>query len=67
MALKIFWTKRALNNYNNILTYLENEFGEKATRAFAIKIQNFLAICSKLLMTLFQKPHKWPSLLKEKE
>jgi plasmid stabilization system protein ParE len=42
MALKIFWTKRALNNFDKILEYLEKELGETTTRAFAIKVHNFV-------------------------
>ncbi len=42
MALKIFWTKRALNNFNEILEYLENEFGENTANFFAIKVHNFV-------------------------
>ncbi len=40
MALKIFWTKRALNSFENILNYIEKEFGEPATKSFAIKVHN---------------------------
>jgi len=42
MALKIFWTKRALSNFDNILKYLESEFGEGPTKAFVIKVHNFI-------------------------
>jgi len=42
MALKIFWTKRALNNFNSILGYIENEFGENSAKNFAIKVHNFI-------------------------
>ncbi|ABG59874.1 type II toxin-antitoxin system RelE/ParE family toxin [Cytophaga hutchinsonii] len=42
MALKIFWTKRALANFDKILEYLEEDFGEIPTKAFAIKVHNFL-------------------------
>lgn len=41
MALKIFWTKRALNNFNEILEYLQTEFGETSAKAFAIRVHNF--------------------------
>lgn len=42
MALKIFWNKRALNSFNNILEYLEKDFGEISTKTFAIKVHNFV-------------------------
>ena len=42
MALKIFWTKRALNSFDKILNYVEEEFGETPTKAFAIKVHNFI-------------------------
>jgi plasmid stabilization system protein ParE len=42
MALEVFWTKRALNDFDKILEYLEQEFGEAATKTFAIKVHNFI-------------------------
>lgn len=42
MALSIFWTKRALNNFDKILEYIEKEYGKKSTRLFAIKVHNFI-------------------------
>lgn len=42
MALKIFWTKRALKNFDKILDYLEIEFGLEYTKIFAIKVHNFV-------------------------
>lgn len=42
MALRIFWTKRALNNFDTILNYIEEEFGESSTKAFALKVHNFI-------------------------
>ncbi|HSY61443.1 MAG TPA: type II toxin-antitoxin system RelE/ParE family toxin [Cytophaga sp.] len=42
MALKVFWTKRALVNFDKILKYLEEDFGEIPTKTFAIKVHNFL-------------------------
>jgi len=44
MALKIFWTKRASKSFDDILAYLEEEFGEAATKAFAIKVHSFVDI-----------------------
>lgn len=37
MALKIFWTKRALNNFNNILDYLQSDLGETPTKTLPLK------------------------------
>jgi plasmid stabilization system protein ParE len=42
MALKIFWTKRALNSFNEILEYLQTEFGESSAKMFAIRVHNFV-------------------------
>lgn len=42
MAIKILWTKRALNNFQAIIQYLEVKFGEHATKAFAAKVHNFV-------------------------
>jgi plasmid stabilization system protein ParE len=42
MALKIFWTKRASTSFNNILQYLNENFGEIPTKTFAIKVYNFV-------------------------
>ncbi|MFN6946342.1 MAG: type II toxin-antitoxin system RelE/ParE family toxin [Cytophagaceae bacterium] len=42
MALKIFWTNRALNSFNKILDYMEGEFGEASTSAFALKVHSFV-------------------------
>lgn len=42
MALKIFWTKRALVNFDKILEYLEEDFGEIPTKTFVIKVHIFL-------------------------
>ena len=42
MALKIFWTKRALVNFDKILEYLEEDFGAIPTQTFVIKVYNFL-------------------------
>lgn len=42
MALKIFWTRRALNNFDIILDYLGGEFGESSSQAFAIRVHSFV-------------------------
>ncbi len=41
MALSIFWTKRALKQFDDILNYLETEFGESSARNFALKVYSF--------------------------
>jgi plasmid stabilization system protein ParE len=42
MALKIFWTKRALSNFDKIIDYLEKDFGDITTRTFVIKVHSFV-------------------------
>ena len=42
MALKVFWTKRSLNNFDKILEYLEEEFGKTTSNLFAIKVHSFV-------------------------
>ena len=42
MALKIFWTKRALSNFDKIIDYLEKDFGDITTRTFAIRVHSFV-------------------------
>jgi len=42
MALKIFWTKRAFKKFTGILAYLEEEYGEGSTTAFAIKVHTLV-------------------------
>ena len=46
MALNIFWTKRAEKSFEQILDYLEKEWGEKVTKAFVKKVYGFLDILS---------------------
>lgn len=47
MALKIYWSKRAEKQLDEILLYLQNEWGENTTKNFAKKIYNFLDLLSK--------------------
>ena len=42
MALKIYWTKKALNNFDNILEFLVEKFGTTTARNFAIRVHNFV-------------------------
>ncbi|KAA5545727.1 type II toxin-antitoxin system RelE/ParE family toxin [Adhaeribacter rhizoryzae] len=42
MANKIVWTKRADKKFLNILKYLNEEWGQKVTKAFIRRTYNFL-------------------------
>ena len=44
MALEIYWTKRADKNFDKIIDYLLNEWGENVSRAFVKKVYDFLDI-----------------------
>jgi len=44
MALNIVWTKRADNKFNNIILYLEKEWGIRVTSAFVKKVYDFFDI-----------------------
>jgi plasmid stabilization system protein ParE len=46
MALEIVWSKKAALKFDDILTYLFNEWGEKVTIAFVRKVYDFLEILS---------------------
>jgi len=46
MALRIVWSKRASQKFDHIVDYLENEWGDKATREFVGKVFDFLDILS---------------------
>lgn len=46
MARKIVWTKRANNNFNNIIDYLEKKWGERVTIDFVKRSFNILALIS---------------------
>lgn len=46
MALIIYWSKKADEKLDQILVYLEDEWGENVTRAFVRKIYDFLDILS---------------------
>lgn len=47
MALEIYWSKRAEKQLDEILIYLQNEWGENVTKNFAKKIYYFLDLLSK--------------------
>lgn len=44
MALKIFWTNKASNNFENILEYLEVEWGNQVTKRFVKDVYDFLEV-----------------------
>ncbi len=44
MALKIFWTNKASNNFENILEYLEVEWGNHVTKRFIKDLYDFLEV-----------------------
>jgi plasmid stabilization system protein ParE len=44
MALKIFWTNKASNNFENILEYLEVEWGNQVTKRFIKDVYDFLEL-----------------------
>ncbi len=46
MALKIYWTKRADKKFNQILNYLQEEWGESVASAFIRKVYDLLNILS---------------------
>ena len=47
MVREIIWTKRANHNFNRIITYLEEEWGEKVTVAFVKKTYLIIDMISK--------------------
>ena len=46
MALKIYWTKRADKKFDDILNYLQKEWGESVAKAFTRRVFDFLDILS---------------------
>ena len=46
MALKIVWTKRARSKFDQIITRLVEEWGEKSAKQFIGKVFDFLEILS---------------------
>ncbi len=44
MALTVYWSKRADRKFDQIIEYLEREWGETVTRAFVRKVYDFLDI-----------------------
>lgn len=50
MARKIIWTKRANKRINQIIEYLEDEFGKNTTKSFVSKTYQLIDLIS-------QNPH----------
>ncbi len=46
MVRKIVWTKRAISKFNNIITYLEEEWGEQVTEIFVRKTYDIIELIS---------------------
>ena len=46
MALEIVWSKRASLKFDQIITYLIEEWGEKSAKQFICKVFTFLEILS---------------------
>src|SRR5688572_28128464 len=44
MALAVFWSKRAEQNFERIIEYLDLEWGNQVTSAFVKKVHDFLDI-----------------------
>ena len=42
MALKIVWSKRAKTKFDQIISYLINEWGENSAKQFIVKVFDFL-------------------------
>jgi plasmid stabilization system protein ParE len=47
MVKKIVWTKRAINKFNHIIAYLEQEWGVKTTQNFVKKTYNVIELLSR--------------------
>jgi plasmid stabilization system protein ParE len=46
MAKKIVWTKRANTNFNNVVTYLEKEWGDLVTKQFVRQTVEIIEVIS---------------------
>ena len=44
MVKTIVWNRRASNNFNSIITYLQNEWGDRVTRNFVIRTYQILEL-----------------------
>jgi plasmid stabilization system protein ParE len=46
MALEIYWSKKADKRFDEILVYLESEYGEPTTNKFVKKVFDFIELLS---------------------
>lgn len=46
MARQIVWTKRALDKFNKVVRYLENEWGQRVTENFVRKTYDVVELIS---------------------
>jgi plasmid stabilization system protein ParE len=46
MVLKIVWSKRAIFKFDQIISYLIDEWGEKSAKQFISRVFDFLEILS---------------------
>jgi len=44
MALKVYWSKRADQKFDAVISYLSEEWGEMTTKAFVKRVYDFLDI-----------------------
>jgi plasmid stabilization system protein ParE len=44
MALRILWSPRALENFHNVISYLEENWTEQVVRTFVIRTEKILQI-----------------------
>jgi len=42
MALEVFWSTRASKKFDKIINYLNNEWGDKASKTFTKKVYDFI-------------------------
>ncbi len=47
MAIKLVWTRRAINGYDRIIKYLEEEWSEKEVRNFVRETAHFFDLLKK--------------------
>ena len=47
MDLKIEWTKRSLNNYIDILFYIQSSFGEKPAKEYEKRVGDLINLLTK--------------------
>lgn len=58
MALKIIWSQRALDNFQEVITYLEENWGEQVIRDFIERAEKIIRIITehpKIFRTVSEK------------